>query len=511
MSFKFNPLSLLGLDISGGAGGVPTVVDEPARLALSPSDGDIVYQTDNDRLYAYNINTTEWIIIGGYDAVVGIDTFETTSTPNGLSISNNLLVMHPADGTNPGGVSVTTQTFAGSKTFAATVYAPSGIDVSSGTLSLGSVNASIINIGNASATVNFNGTVNNNNVTNLNVTDQLITINDGGGAGSASGTGLEIEEGGSITGYVKTSGDRNSLLIKAPNTAGIATITPGASGITLNQSSHDPVTIGTANGLSLSTQALSLQLSSGSQNGALSSTDWTTFNSKEPAITSGTTLQYWRGDKSFQTLDTLAVTENTNLYFTDERAQDAIGSMVTNSSKVSLTYVDGTPSLTADIVASSLVNADISPTANIDATKLGTGVVDNTEFNYLNGVTSAIQTQLNGKVASVVGDISETSYTNSTDVVSGGSITGLSFANGSIRGFEAIVTVVVDATADLFATYRLIGIQKASAWSLSYDYVGDTTNITFDINTSGQVIYTSTTTSGFVSRTFKFRASVISI
>lgn len=46
---------------------------------------------------------------------------------------------------------------------------------------------------------------------------------------------------------------------------------------------HSPVTIGTANGLSLSTQALSLGLASTSTNGALSSTDWNTFNSKQPA------------------------------------------------------------------------------------------------------------------------------------------------------------------------------------------------------------------------------------
>jgi len=43
------------------------------------------------------------------------------------------------------------------------------------------------------------------------------------------------------------------------------------------------VTLGTANGLGLSGQVLSLQLASGSQNGALSSTDWTTFNSKQAA------------------------------------------------------------------------------------------------------------------------------------------------------------------------------------------------------------------------------------
>jgi predicted heme/steroid binding protein len=62
---------------------------------------------------------------------------------------------------------------------------------------------------------------------------------------------------------------------------------------------HDAVTIGTANGLSLSGQVLSLGLSSSTTNGALSSTDWTTFNSKQNALNgtgfvkiSGTTISY---------------------------------------------------------------------------------------------------------------------------------------------------------------------------------------------------------------------------
>ena len=38
--------------------------------------------------------------------------------------------------------------------------------------------------------------------------------------------------------------------------------------------------------------------------------------------------------------------------------------------------------------------------SGLSATKISSGVVDNTEFDYLNGVTSAIQTQLNGKQAS---------------------------------------------------------------------------------------------------------------
>lgn len=39
----------------------------------------------------------------------------------------------------------------------------------------------------------------------------------------------------------------------------------------------------------------------------------------EPAIAAGTTAQYWRGDKTFQTLNTTVVPEGTNLYWTNAR------------------------------------------------------------------------------------------------------------------------------------------------------------------------------------------------
>jgi hypothetical protein len=97
-----------------------------------------------------------------------------------------------------------------------------------------------INIGGANSTVNITGTVNNQNVTNSNVSDKLITINKGGGAGSGAVSGIEIEENNVITGYIKTSADRNSIEVKAPNTAGVASITPGASNdvVTLNAASQ---------------------------------------------------------------------------------------------------------------------------------------------------------------------------------------------------------------------------------------------------------------------------------
>lgn len=48
----------------------------------------------------------------------------------------------------------------------------------------------------------------------------------------------------------------------------------------LNSLAHSPLTLGIANGLTLSGQELSLSLASATTNGALSNTDWNTFNNK---------------------------------------------------------------------------------------------------------------------------------------------------------------------------------------------------------------------------------------
>jgi hypothetical protein len=66
-----------------------------------------------------------------------------------------------------------------------------------------------------------------------------------------------------------------------------------------------------------STIKTKLGVASASSDGYLSSLDWNTFNSKEGALTAGTTSQYYRGDKTWQTLDKSAVglsnVENTAL------------------------------------------------------------------------------------------------------------------------------------------------------------------------------------------------------
>ena len=54
----------------------------------------------------------------------------------------------------------------------------------------------------------------------------------------------------------------------------------------------------------------------------------------------------------------------------------------------------------AKITDGAIVNADINASAAIDATKIHDGTISNTEFGFLNGVSSNIQTQLDAKGAS---------------------------------------------------------------------------------------------------------------
>ncbi len=69
-----------------------------------------------------------------------------------------------------------------------------------------------------------NGTLTYINTTNLEVTDKLILLNKGGAAGSAGGSGLEIEEDGAVTGYLKLSSDRKGFELLASDADGALTL-----------------------------------------------------------------------------------------------------------------------------------------------------------------------------------------------------------------------------------------------------------------------------------------------
>jgi hypothetical protein len=305
------------------------------------------------------------------------------------------------------------------------------------------------------------------------------------------------------------------------------------------------------------------------------------------------------GQTGIVVLDTDDIAEGAALYFTNERAQDAVGAIVGDSTKIAITYDDATPTITADIIPGSLEDADIAVGAAIDAEKIADGSVDNTEFQFLDGVTSSIQTQLNNKQAldatltalaafntngllvqtaadtftgrsiasgtgitvangdgvagnptpnldipaltaetsvdgadlvviydasatahrkmtranflsgvptGSAGDISETSFSIANNQSTPANVTGLVFANATVRSFEALVSVTIDATAGLFETYTLRGIQKGASWDMAQSSNGDNSLVLFSITNAGQIQYISADYAGFVSGVIKFRA-----
>ena len=79
---------------------------------------------------------------------------------------------------------------------------------------------------------------------------------------------------------------------------------------------------------------------------------------------------------------------------------------------------------TAKILNGTIVNADLNTSAAIDATKIHDGTISNTEFGYLNNVSSNIQTQLDAKQATITGSastIDTESLTADRAVISNGS------------------------------------------------------------------------------------------
>jgi hypothetical protein len=89
-------------------------------------------------------------------------------------------------------------------------------------------------------------------------------------------------------------------------------------------------------------RTLSMPEATSSNDGYLKSEDWATFNEKQDNIAVGTTQQYYRGDKTFATLNTSVVPEvAVNKYFTNARSREAISLTTTGSSGAS-TYNDGT-------------------------------------------------------------------------------------------------------------------------------------------------------------------------
>jgi hypothetical protein len=175
------------------------------------------------------------------------------------------------------------------------------------------------------------------------------------------------------------------------------------------------------------TPSITLPQANTTTSGYLSAADWNAFNGKEGSIAGGTAAEFYRGDKSWRTLDTSAVPENVNLYFTNTRAlgvpltgfSSATGAVVaTDTVLAALGKLQGQINLKSD--SASFVDWSTSGVQTINPARLNLGVgnadkvvvtdasgfvitggASGSEVGYLTGVTSNIQTQLNSKQATI--------------------------------------------------------------------------------------------------------------
>ncbi len=203
---------------------------------------------------------------------------------------------------------------------------------------------------------------------------------------------------------------------------------------------------------------------------------------REATITAGTTTQYYRGDKSFQTLDTLAVTENTNLYFTNGRAQAAITG---GASTI----------VTANLTASRALSSDATGKVAVATTTLA-------ELNFVSGVTSAIQTQINSKLATTLA-------TNNIFVGSAGSIATAVAMSGdaTIVASGALTLATVNANVGSFGsassvsaiTVNAKGLVTSAASTAIQIAESQVTNLVTDLSNKQPLAANLTALAAFVS------------
>ena len=119
-------------------------------------------------------------------------------------------------------------------------------------------------------------------------TTKTLTLNQqDGGTITASWTDIDTNLVTSVNGYVGTVVLTTSDIAEGSRLYYTETRVSNNTDVAANTAArHSAVTIGTANGLSLSSQVLSLALASASTTGALSSTDWNKFNDASGTVTS---------------------------------------------------------------------------------------------------------------------------------------------------------------------------------------------------------------------------------
>mgnify|MGYP005988346767 CR=1 FL=1 len=168
-------------------------------------------------------------------------------------------------------------------------------------------------------------------------------------------------------------------------------------------------------------------------------------------------------------------------------------------------YIAALSKTNNSIPESIITNAKVASSAAIDATKIHDGTISNTEFGYLNGVTSAIQTQLDAKQATITGSastIDTESLTANRAVISNGSQKiAVSSVTDTELGYVSGVTSALQTQLDAKINTSAIGssVQAydadlaaiaglTSAADKGIQFTGSGTAATYDLTTAGKAL-----------------------
>lgn len=435
---KFNPLIFSGFDFGGSSSGgayigfKPTVATGTDLPLVGNTAGDVRTTQDSGQVWVWDNVNTRWVDTGLTTTV------SFGSTPNSVGYSltlNNLglnrierhLELQPADATNPGLVSTTTQTFGGAKTFnsSLTVVGATTLATSlTGPLKAASgiVSASAINLASevtgtlpiANGGTNSSTALNNNRfvvssggslVEHSAVTASRALASNASGLPTASATtDTELDYLSGVTSSVQTQINSKISSTEKGAASGVATLDSGSKIPAAqlpdevmsykgnwNASTNTPTLIdGTGNTGDIYKTSVGGTQDLGSGSIIFSVGDWVLYNGTvwEKAINSNSVTSV-NGQTGAVVLTTTNIAEGTSLYFTDERAQDAVGGILTNTTTISLTYNDGLNTVAADVNSLSLTNSEISTSAAIARSKLASGTASHVLINDGSGVMSS--------------------------------------------------------------------------------------------------------------------------
>jgi len=230
-----------------------------------------------------------------------------------------------------------------------------------------------------------------------------------------------------ILGRATTDTLTNKSMSGASNTFTLIPVGAIGDGSVLSGSNTGDVTLGTANGLSLTGQALSLGTSSTSTTGALTSTDWNTFNGKQSGPLTG--------DVTTSGAAATLATVNSNVgSFTN-------ANITVNAKGLITAAANGTGSGTT------VVGSTGTPTSITAAGGISFSAANDT-LNFIQGSGGAVTVTASPQIAAgtAVGQKLELIGRSATNTVTLADGTGLSLNGTWVGGLQSVIGLRWDGT-----------------------------------------------------------------